>query len=779
MKSLAVFVLAGLMSWGIAPREALAQPSGVPPSQPLTAGEVVTSLTKGRSALMAAQLSDGSYPADGYLTHAWQTTCLATQALLQTGTPADSPVIQKSLTYLEDHFARQTRSVPELAYYFLTLHATGSPQIRPRLAELAESIQRLQLSDGGWPYNAGDRQNAPTCLRLAISTLHVAAELDLEIPKEVWIRAREACLQDQLADGSWEEVPPGEDAVENRRSALMATQEALWCVSTCDRALRRCQPVDCCQSFPVGDRTEKGLRWLEQQLAGRDVIATRENFLIFSHYGLSQAQAAQRIWSVEERRWYEHGARLLLYRQRRTGLWAGNNTIVATSYALLYLAPGLDAIALAKIRPSSERGVSRFRGNGERDDVRNLAGFLSRQAGWPSQIAGQVVDVSTASSLSQVQRIPVVWLTGSDSYSLSPTEQTHLKSYLENGGTLLVSPECGSRRFEGRFRDMLASIAPSGSGELEPLSPSHPVFFSEFPLSEETVIWGVETGCRTAIFFVPQDLRCDWDRARHPQSSESEREDVRNSLHLGANVIAYASGRRLPRRLDDPLAPQLPASRSVLRHGWVIGQIRHNEGAGAAWHAAKHVAEAMTQEEGVSFTAIDAVDLRSTRLYEVPLLLMHGHRDFCWSPEERGALRRHLQQGGLLLVDACCGSMAFDAAFRREIRSVFPDAPLKPLPFEEMVLSADDAAAPRQFRRRRFAAHESGSQTWETEWGLPELEGVKLDGRIVVVYSRDDLSCAIHQLRDPSCEGYLVEDAFELVIQILGTLIRQDVSLPK
>ena len=36
-------------------------------------------------------------------------------------------------------------------------------------------------------------------------------------------------------------------------------------------------------------------------------------------------------------------------------------------------------------------------------------------------------------------------------------------------------------------------------------------------------------------------------------------------------------------------------------------------------------------------------------------------------------MQRYLTAGGMLLADACCGRMAFDRAFRREIRKALPD----------------------------------------------------------------------------------------------------------
>ena len=68
-----------------------------------------------------------------------------------------------------------------------------------------------------------------------------------------------------------------------------------------------------------------------------------------------------------------------------------------------------------------------------------------------------------------------------------------------------------------------------------------------------------------------------------------------------------------------------------------------------------------------------------------PLLYITGHYEFAWTADEAAALRRYLKAGGLLLADACCGRLAFDAAFRREIAKVLPDNRLERLPAEHPI----------------------------------------------------------------------------------------------
>ena len=86
-------------------------------------------------------------------------------------------------------------------------------------------------------------------------------------------------------------------------------------------------------------------------------------------------------------------------------------------------------------------------------------------------------------------------------------------------------------------------------------------------------------------------------------------------------------------------------------------------------------------------------------------------------------MRRYLKAGGLLLADACCGRLAFDVAFRREIAKALPgnklerlppDHPHLPLPLRHQA-GGVHAAGSRGFRpvqRARVGRHHASTAGW-------------------------------------------------------------------
>jgi Domain of unknown function (DUF4159) len=123
------------------------------------------------------------------------------------------------------------------------------------------------------------------------------------------------------------------------------------------------------------------------------------------------------------------------------------------------------------------------------------------------------------------------------------------------------------------------------------------------------------------------------------------------------------------------------------------------------------------------------VPLSSTRLFESPFLYFGGDGGFPpLTDAEVENLRRYLTYGGFMLADANDGSdgSGFDAAFRRELARVLPQAPLAPLPQEHVVFKSFfllDMAPGRLLRK-------------------PHLDAAIVGQRAVVLYSQNDLAGA-------------------------------------
>ena len=100
----------------------------------------------------------------------------------------------------------------------------------------------------------------------------------------------------------------------------------------------------------------------------------------------------------------------------------------------------------------------------------------------------------------------------------------------------------------------------------------------------------------------------------------------------------------------------------------------------------------------------------------------------------------------------------FDAAFRREIKLIYPDKPLKPLSANHplMTFVSDDSHIALAPMGQRLAP---GVET-------PQLEAVQVDGTLPVIYSPLSMSAGWEQLPRAYDKGYADDDSLKLGVNV-------------
>ncbi len=78
-----------------------------------------------------------------------------------------------------------------------------------------------------------------------------------------------------------------------------------------------------------------------------------------------------------------------------------------------------------------------------------------------------------------LNRYPLVYLTGHGTIGFSESEVGKLEGYLSQGGFLLVDPCCGDEIFEHSFHELMKKVLKKFSFKI--LNPEHPIFKSYFP----------------------------------------------------------------------------------------------------------------------------------------------------------------------------------------------------------------------------------------------------------------------------------------------------------
>jgi hypothetical protein len=364
--------------------------------------------------------------------------------------------------------------------------------------------------------------------------------------------------------------------------------------------------------------------------------------------------------------------------------------------------------------------------------------------------------------------LPCVYITGHVDFEFSEDQMAKLRNYVLAGGSLLGEACCGDEEFAKAFERFAKKLFPDRP--FRPIPPDHPIYNGHYQVDEVAytsqvtervsnlpVLFGTNIGCRTAIIFSPYDLKRGWGGGKiHPWTRGIADEHARK---IGTNIVAYILG-------TVELGEQISRLKALHQQGGnkagrlSFAQIRHS----GDWDPNPTAASSFLEEVRKG-SFLDAnfdrvgVDLTDKKLSEYPFLYMTGHLDFELSEAERKALRKHLESGGFLMVDNCCGRAQFDIAFRREFSKTFPNKRLEPLPLTHPIFhTLSDLKAVEYNENVRFL---------QSDLKKPLVEGLDIANRTVLAYCKYDLGNGWEKTTDPFASSYSAQDALKLGMNIV------------
>ena len=418
-----------------------------------------------------------------------------------------------------------------------------------RIAANVGWLERAQIRPGdkvswpgSWSYSdskfakPGDNSNT----QYALLGLHAATEAGVPVKPEVWTLARAYWEKYQRNDGSWAYTPDS--------PASSASMTCAGVSSLIIAGMRRFQgqeflqgeTIQNCGKGGMNRNLQAGIDWLSRNFQVGQNYGGGQQWKFYYLYGLERAGrlAGIRFFGVND--WYRLGAEQLVHDQDKLGgYWQGalieNHPVLATSFALLFLAKGRAPVLINKLRhlPTNDW-------NHDPDDIRNMVGVVSRD--WKSLLTWQVVD-PTSATVADLLQAPIVFFNGHRAPEFGATARQNLRHYVDQGGFLVVDACCGDREFDQGFRRLMKEIFPEPELQLHPLLPEHPVWRAKHELNPEShPLWGIEHGCRTVVIYSPTDLSCYWNQSEHSPNNAA----VINAVKVGQNVIDYATGREMP-----------------------------------------------------------------------------------------------------------------------------------------------------------------------------------------------------------------------------------------
>jgi hypothetical protein len=272
------------------------------------------------------------------------------------------------------------------------------------------------------------------------------------------------------------------------------------------------------------------------------------------------------------------------------------------------------------------------------------------------------------------------------------------------------------------------------------------------------------------VIYCPANLSCLWEYNQTGVAGklmDTDREKVEYAVRLGVNVVTYATNRELKQKLDS--AKVIDSDRAADRTRiLVMPKLAHGGGADDAPNAWNNILNRAKFDLKLKIKLEkDLIQPTTEQLQEYAIVFMHGRSRFTFSEAERSDLKKWIELGGFLFADSICGSTAFADAFRDEIKQMFPDGKWQDIPADHEIWSEKyDGYDIGQVTLREPIRDQTGLQFRE-QTVPPQLEGLFIDGRIVVVLSKYDLSCAMESATASQCKGYLKQDAAKIGVNVL------------
>jgi hypothetical protein len=727
----------------------------------VTSEEVEKAIREGIRFLKDRQRADGSWAEVDAQTQIG-TSCLATLALLTGGERPDSPKIQRSLDYLSKFGPDQLNSTYGIALQTMAFAAADPPRFRPHIAANVDWLEHAQYKvgdrlpwPGSWTYfsqkiHPGDNSNT----QYALLGLNAAQEAGVSVKPQTFALSRIYFEESQNRDGGWGYTP--------RHKQSTASMTCAGISSLIITGARRYQGLEYLEGTAIRDCGKggfnvnllRGIDWM----AKSDHIDVKQNFghgQQYKNYYLYALERAGRLTGVRffgQHDWYRLGAEEFVRTQNKlTGFWRGTaqeNDVVATSFALLFLAKGRAPVLINKLYHFPDGDWDH-----DPDDVRNIVNIVSHD--WKNLLTWQLVDPGSA-TIADMLQAPIAYFNGHARPVFNAAGKKSLQDFVEQGGFIFAEACCSSREFDQGFKHLMQELFPED--ELRPLGPDHPVWRAKHLLSPQGhPLWGIEHGCRTLVIYSPTDLSCYWNQSEHSPANPA----VTSAVKLGQNVIDYATGREMPADklvIDDLVNFKADApKRGALR----IAKLKHAGDWNIAPQAIPNLMEVLRRPPLKFNVVISQRNLfpRDPNLIYYPFVYIHGRAALSFKREDLDALRRHLEPGGgTLFADAACGSAAFDTSFRRFVAELMPHDPLVPIPRNDELYSKKVGF---DLSHTRYTAAAGGAEDF------PQLEGVKINNHWAIIYSKYDIGCALERHTGIDCKGYTHESAVKIAANIV------------
>lgn len=729
-------------------------------------------------------------------------TALVILALVSCGEPRDSKIVQSGMNFLRafagDKAGRNYSIALQTMAFCLVDPVRDRGLISKNVALLEKNQIHLKGSphDGGWDYTSGSQRTDLSNSQFSILALYEAERVGVKVNNDTWRRAYRYWSDTQNvgfpSTGSWGYIPSdsGKGSTDHRGSMTCAGLASLIITSGVlekGSATVEGEKIFCFKQHNkmAAEKLKLGFKWIADHFSVSKNPGMDGTYLYYYLYALERVGRMTNQRFIGNHDWYREGTdKLLSLRDKVDGSWREGSLIDSqTAMALLFLSKGRRPVLLAKMQYGEDESW-----NLHPNDVNNLT-FHTEQR-WKLDLTWQIVDVNRA-SVDDFLQSPVLYFSGNNSPLPSSDKERRLlvrklRSYLDQGGFILAEAQSNDKSFDTGFRELMRRTLPEPEYQLSLLDQSHPIWSADVVIEPDQIrpIEGINFGCRTSVVYIPPvrdkfgkieqpSVSCLWELAKIFQRDGAYpvvvQRQVDAGVGIGLNILAYATNREL-RTKDQVAKDSSKTDVEEMRRGRIFAAVlEHGGGSNIAPRAVPNLLN--WSELNIGFpveSRAKLVSVAGKNFFDYPIYFMHGRNKFKFTKEERNNLRKYLLSGGFLYVNSICSSKAFTDSFLAEMKEIFAGDVMLPVQADDLLLSDKYGGYVIKTLELRIPERVPGKPTTSQKRSVePELYGMKVNDRWAVIFSPNDISCALESAGTLECRGYARDSALRLSINVL------------
>jgi hypothetical protein len=713
------------------------------PAQAQSDAQVDLAIMRGMEYLLDRVSKTGQLNCPNFRMQDGTAEALTAQAALAARVPENHPQFRALLTWLDAHQPRRTAALA--ARLELNCQRGRLDQARADLAELL----KLQRLSGGWPVGPAEPTANTLDTALALHAIDRAIQADLPVSSKVWAAAERFLTRSQNFDGGFGYYPPGAKPLRIRGASnglsTAAGASALGILAA--QRARTAPPGRSPQDIAPMARSTQLARWQRaiDWLSRNDNLTRPAQWLWGPAPDALYRLLLTRVgWPLEPMRLNGRTidldlTRTILPRQQLDGHFPGQglaeNTIAATACDVLALTQLRRPMWMLKLALGSDPRVNYA-------DAANLLQWCNKQTGrdgaW--RLIAPPVEPETLS------QAPLLFLTGMGTFSFDDTTARAIRSFLEEGGMVLVQPIAGSNSFAESARKQFATLMPAWKAQLLPKT--HPLLRKPARVDGVAgLLLGPADGAPQVLI-----LQTDLSGAWHASKSDS----ARDAFELFGNVLRASAGGSLPTETFDRMLH--------LRNALQIARLVHGGQWNLAPQAVPTLSDDLDRALGATITEMPALPGQPVDK-SVRLLWIAGN-DIDLTEAHRQTIARYIDAGGTVLAEASDGTDATFKHLHGVIESLFGVGSLKPLAENAPLLTGRIGGNLGAIVTEASLTSPAAKQLRRSEI-RPDLLVVRKNGRIVVVLSRLGLAPGAGGIKPDRYVGYQSLDARRIILNVL------------